>query len=175
MDKFLPENYEVPASYGNYMKLEKGDNIFRVLSSAVIGYEYWNDEDKPIRLKTKPEQIPLDMRKDSNLKHFWAFAVWNYKAGKIQVLEVTQKTIQETIKTFVEDVDWGSPKGYDIKITRTGDKLETSYTVSPKPHTPIKLDIKSVYENTPVDLENLFKGEDPFEVTTSDGSPVPKF
>lgn len=175
MDNFLPENYEVPATIGNYMKFEKGDNLFRVLSSAIIGWEYWNVDDKPVRLKAKPDQMPLDMRADDKLKHFWAFVVWNYKFNKIQILEVTQKSVQDEIMKLVNDVDWGSPKNYDLKVTRTGDKLETKYQVTQKPHTPLKDEVKEALANTPVDLTNLFNGEDPFEVKNSDGSPAPKF
>lgn len=172
---FLPTGYELPVSGGNYMKLEKGENIFRVLSSAIVGFEYWTVENKPIRAKKIPEQIPMDMKKDSNWKHFWAFVVWNYKSQKIQILEITQSSIQSAITNLVEDVDWGSPKGYDIKIARTGDGLETEYAISPKPHMPLKEDIKQLLANTPVDLENLFTGADPFKPVNSDGSKVPTF
>lgn len=179
MNDFIPPDYEVPVSGGNYMKLEKGDNVFRVLSSAVIGYEYWNKDDKPVRLKSKPDVLPDDIKVDQNgnkvIKHFWAFAVWNYKAGAVQILEITQKTIQTGIRELTKDVDWGDPRKYDIKITRNGDGLETEYTVSPKPHSSLKSDIEAAYIARPVQLENLFKGEDPFEVRNSDGSPVPKF
>ncbi len=175
MNDFLPKDYELPVTGGNYMRLEKGDNLFRVLSSAVVGYEYWTDENKPMRLKKVPEFTPPNMRKDSNLKHFWAFVVWNYKAGKVQVLEITQSTIQSAINNLVDDVDWGSPKGYDIKVNRQGDGLETEYTVSPKPHMPVKAEIKQEYEGTPIDLQNLFNGGDPFKPTTSNGSPMPTF
>ena len=173
--EFLPLGYELPVTGGNYMKLEKGDNLFRVLSSAIVGYEYWNVENKPVRAKKIPEAIPLDMQKDSNWKHFWAFVVWNYKAQKIQILEITQSTIQGAITNLVEDVDWGSPKGYDLKITATGDGLERVYTISPKPHSLLKPEIDSVYANTPINLEALFVGGDPFKPTTSDGKPVPTF
>lgn len=172
---FLPKGYEVPQTGGNYMKFEKGDNLFRVLSSAIVGWEYWNDERKPVRLKSVPDILPPNMQKDSTLKHFWAFLVWNYKVARIQVLEITQSTIQSAIQNLHEDVDWGSPKGYDIKITATGDNLEREYTVSPKPHTPLKSEIEALLVNTPYDLENLFVGGDPFKPTTSDGRPAPSF
>lgn len=179
MNDFLPDGYEVPVSSGNYMKFEKGDNLFRVLSSAVVGYEYWNHQNKPVRVTKKPESMPADIRLDEEgevkIKHFWAFIVWNYKAGKIQVLELTQATIQSAIENLVRDTDWGDPKGYDIKVTRTGEKLETEYTVSPKPHMPVKPEIASALASTPFDLKNLFKGEDVFDVRTSDGRPMPKF
>lgn len=177
---FLPQGYEAPVTAGNYMKLEDGDNLFRVLSSAVVGFEYWNRENKPIRVKTYPENLPADIRqekdgKPSRIKHFWAFIVWNYKANKIQLLSLTQATIQGQIKNFVDDAIWGDPKGYDIKINRTGEGLDTEYSVSPRPHTPIKSEIQSEFANTPYDLQNLFRGEEVFDVKTSDGTPMAKF
>ena len=38
---FLPKGYELPVSDGGYMKLEKGENKFRVLSEAITGQEVW--------------------------------------------------------------------------------------------------------------------------------------
>lgn len=179
MKNWLPENYEVPQPKGNYMKFEKGDNVFRVLSSPVIGYEYWNKDNKPVRLHSYPETFPADARIDENgraaIKHFWAFIVWNYKASKIQMLEITQASIQGALSNLVSDVDWGDPKGYDIKVTRVGEKLDTEYTVNPKPHLPIKPEINIEFSNTNYDLDNLFRGEDVFDVKNSDGSPIPNF
>lgn len=176
---FLPKDYTVPVSGGNYMKFEKGDNVFRVLSSAVVGYEYWNKDNKPVRLQKKPDVLPEDIRTDEygnkTIKHFWAFIVWNYKAQSIQMLEVTQVSIQTAITNLVEDVDWGDPKNYDIKVTKTGEKMETEYTVSPKPHTPVKEEIRQALENKPFDLTALFIGGEIFDPRTSDGSPMPKF
>jgi hypothetical protein len=58
MDEFLPTNYEVPVSDGNYMKLKIGENRFRVLSSAIVGYEYWTKDNKPVRSRTLWEEVP---------------------------------------------------------------------------------------------------------------------
>jgi hypothetical protein len=45
MNSFLPDNYERPAaSGGNYAKLEDGQNRFRFLSPAVVGWLYWNTD-----------------------------------------------------------------------------------------------------------------------------------
>ena len=46
MNNFLPENYKDPVIPGNYMRLEEGDNTFRVLSSAITGWIIWGDEVK---------------------------------------------------------------------------------------------------------------------------------
>lgn len=179
MNNFFPENFnqlEVPS---NYMKLKEGDNVFRVLSSAVVGFEYWTADNAPKRLKEYPKTTPSDIRREkdgtSRVKLFWAFIVWNYAIGRVQMLEITQSTIQGAIENLVKDVDWGDPKGYDIKINKQGEGLETEYSVSPKPHTPLKAEIQSEFANTPYDLNNLFIGEEVFDVKNSDGSKAPSF
>ena len=41
---FLPDGYEVPkSSGGGYMKFKQGANKFRILSSPVLGWEYWTE------------------------------------------------------------------------------------------------------------------------------------
>lgn len=179
-ETFLPTNYVQPVVTGNYMKLEDGDNLFRALSSVTVGYQYWTTDNKPVRLTERPQTTPTDIRlekdgKPTKIKHFWAFIVWNYKAKKIQVLEITQSSIQEAINNLVNDEDWGSPKKYDIKINRTGEGLDTVYSVNPKPHTPLNQEIANEFANTPYDLANLFIGGEVFDVRTSDGSAMPKF
>lgn len=179
-NKFFPEEYKVPVTVGNYMKFEDGDNVFRALSSVIVGYEYWNKDNKPVRLEKYPETVPTDIRleKDGNpskIKHFWAFMVWNYKQSRMQILEITQKSVMSAIENLVRDEDWGSPKGYDLKVNRTGEGLDTEYAVSPKPKTPVKIEIQSQFENTPFDLTLLFVNDDPFKPTTSNGQPVPRF
>jgi len=165
---FLQKDYEVPATPSRYMKLEEGGNIFRVLSNAIVGYEYWNEEGKPVRLKEMPPLNPDDIRKEDDgstrMKHFWAFVVWNYKTEAIEILEITQKTIQDPIKELVGDEQWGDPHQYDIKIMRKGQGLDTEYTVMPQPHKDVSIKVAEAFENTPVNLEALFTGEDPFKV-----------
>lgn len=160
MNDFLPTGYEAPVSQGNYFKLKKGANSFRVLGSAVVGYEYWNKENKPVRGKVLWEDVPSDARLNDdgqfNPKHFWAFPVWNYEAKKIQIMEITQKTIMESIKSLTLNPKWGSPTGYDITVTAVGDGLEREYSTMPEPHT------QAPNVSAQVNLEALFTGEDPF-------------
>jgi hypothetical protein len=47
-DFFPTADYKVPVT-SDYMKFQDGVNTFRVLSSAIIGYEYFNTENKPVR------------------------------------------------------------------------------------------------------------------------------
>lgn len=165
---FLPTGYEVPQSPSNYMKLQEGENNFRVLSSAIVGFEYWNAENKPVRLQSAPEVLPSDIRMDkgvpSKVKPFWAFVVWNYETKQIQILELTQKSIMNAIKSVVDNKKWGNPQGYDITITKTGEGLDTEYSTMPNPHSELEQGIKDAFTAKPCSLNALFEGLDPFQV-----------
>lgn len=160
---WLPTDYKRPEpSGGNYFKLQDGQNKLRILSAPILGYVYWTDEKKPVRLKEAPEEAPDDMKSGGKVKHFWAFAVWNYKEKKVQILELTQVSIQAPITDLVTSEDWGDPQGYDITITRKGKDLDTEYTVQPSPHKATPLEALNAYAETKVDLNALFLGSDPF-------------
>lgn len=162
MSDFLPEGYEAPEGGGNFMKLKDGENKFRILSKPIIGWLDWKDK-KPYRFtfKNKPEK-PLEK---GPIKHFWAFIVWNYQAESIQVLEVTQQTIQQAIANLSKDDDWGAPFAYDIKVVRKGKDLDTEYSVIPSPKKPIPDNISKAALDKPCYLEALFSGSDPWVVT----------
>ena len=164
---FLPKDYVAPKAGGNYLKFKDGDTTFRILSSAVTGYEYWNTDNKPVRSKTQFSSTPKDIKLDKDgvptkVKHFWSMVVNNEDENKIQILQISQKSIQDAIKALVENKKWGAPTGYDITVTRSGDGLETSYTVMPNPHTPVSSQVQKDYEDKNVNLEALFTGADPF-------------
>ena len=93
--------------------------------------------------------------KPSKIKHFWAFAVYNYQEKRIQILEVTQKGVMTTMKAYITDEAWGSPKGYDFVVTKSGKGLDTEYAVITNPHTPVDADIQKEYEAKTIDLTAL--------------------
>lgn len=164
MDNFLPEGYEVPKSGGSYMKFKGGANKFRILSAPILGYEYWTAERKPVRAKKLWDTIPVDadIKDGWNPKHFWAFVVWNFEEKQIQVLEITQATIQRAMLDLIQNDEWGDPRNYTITVNRKGEKLETEYSVVPSPAKPVPEDIIKSYKEKNIDLENLFTGGDPF-------------
>ena len=166
MNTFLPEGYQAPVSASGYMKLQDGDNQFRVLSSAITGYEYWTNDNKPVRSPYPFENTPNIKTVDgkiSRVKHFWAFVVWNYATKAVEILEITQSSIQNAISNLVADADWGDPMAYDIKISRSGAGLETEYAVSPKPAKKIDTEIVAAFGDKKITLEKLYKSENPFE------------
>lgn len=157
---FLPPNYQAPKPTSGYMKLEEGENRIRILSTAILGWEDW-DEKKPIRYRfdDKPESS-IDPKKP--MKHFWSFIVWNYKAQGIQILHLTQASIRKRLEALSRDSEWGAPYAYDIKIYKTGEGVDTEYTVNPTPHKSLNPEIVEAFKARPIWLEALFDNEDPF-------------
>ena len=168
MNDFMPKDYTTPKSSGGaYMKLIKWDNKFRILDAMLVGYVYFTEENKPVRSKEHPGVTPDDMKKDpsSRVKHFWAFPVWNYADSEVQILEISQVSIQEAIEAYVKNEKRGSPFNYDINVSKTGEKLETKYIVSVDPKETNKEATKA-YEEISIDLDQLFlTGGNPFMET----------
>ena len=162
---FLPDKYEIPDASTGYMKFKIGENRFRVLSSAILGWESWLKDDegnrKPRRWRMGEDIKVEDVGDDP--KHFWAFCVWNYATEKVQILEITQKGIMKSIKALTSDDDWGDPKDYDIVVTREGEGLDTEYQVNPKPKKELDKGITQFYKDLNINLEALFEGKDPFK------------
>jgi len=166
---FLPQGYELPkSSTSSYTKLESGDNKFRILGQAITGYEYFTNEKKPVRSPEFPESTPNIGKKDdgsiNKISHFWAFPIWNYNTNKVEIFEVTQKTIQASLAGYSADEDWGDVTGYDITINKKGEKLTTEYQVRPSPKKPLASDIQEIVNNTPrPNLDAMFANGNPFE------------
>lgn len=175
MTDFLPDSYEVPQKAGNYMKLKDGENRFRILTSPILGYEWWEQDGetrKPVRVRMNDKIATTP--ESEKAKHFWAMAVYNYNQEAIQILEITQATIQKAIKALAKDSDWGSPLGYDLVVTRSGKELNTEYTVNPKPAKELDKTVAEKFKKTSINLNALYDGEDPFasEVDVND---IPDF
>jgi len=178
---FLPNDYTVPESGSNYLKFpNEGSYKFRIMSSPILGFETWVDENgkqRPPQTRPQKGDKPSRKRMDENwetsefpypekIKHFWAMIVWNYELEKAQILQLTQKTIQKPLRAIANDEDWGSPvgeDGYDIVVTRTGLSLnDTEYSVTPKPKKKLEKGIEQFVKDLNINLEALFSGGDPF-------------
>ena len=165
---FLPKDYEVPESGNGYMRLEQGENKFRILSAhPIIGTEVWvaqkDGSKKPVRIRTD-EEIPRDIICEGAPKHFWAMVVWNYKKNLVQILQLTQKSILGAVSGLIKNEDWGDPHAYDIIINRKGEGLETEYSVMPTPKKDLAKEVVEQWQEleSKIKLEALYEGEDPF-------------
>jgi len=160
---FFEQGYDVPkTSKGGYMKFLKGDNTFRILAKPVVGWENWSGG-KPVRFRMSDTLPPASDFDNDKHKHFWGLVVYNYRDNAVNILQLTQTSVQNEIMALAKDSDWGDPMSYDIKVTRTGDGLSTEYTVSPKPHKAISKEVKEAAKTVPVNLDALFTSENPFK------------
>lgn len=159
---FLPKEYKVPEPPSGYMKLHKGQNRFRILSSAITGWEYWNQDNKPVRSEAPIKTAPPDIRPDSSVKHFWAFVVWNYEAKAVQILEITQSTIQRGLKIKIDNRE-GKATDNDFIITREGEGMDTEYDIDVAEASPVPPEATEALRSRPIDLTALYRGQDPFE------------
>lgn len=162
MNTFLEDGYEPKKTIGNYFRYEDGENTIRILSSAITGWEYFNKDNKPIRSKDEFEELPSDIKQGGKIKEFWSFVIWNVALEKIQIMEVTQKTIMTQILALIKNPKWGDVKTFDLSITKTGKSLETSYSVVPNPKTDLPDIVKAQYENSKINLSELYNGGNPF-------------
>jgi hypothetical protein len=177
---FLPENYQVPDKAKQFMKLEVGDNHFRILSSPLLGWVFFNEENKPVRRSfeegefTHEELAELKAKRNDKgefegSRHFWIMLVWSYKYNAPKILELTQISIIKPLCGLIEDEDWGDLRGFDINIKREGTgKNDTEFTTTPKPHKPLAPEIEDVIETLDksrlLDLNAIWKGEYPFQI-----------
>ena len=173
MTSFFENDYKLPST-DNYMKFREGENTFRVLSSAIVGYEYFTKENKPVRSKLPFDETP-NIKDGGDVKHFWAFAVWNYADERVQVLELTQKSIMQNMKALIDNKRWGNPQGYDITVSRTGNGLNTEYTLMANPHSVLEEHIAEAWAKSKIDLTELYTGGDPFKPTKAVEIPEIKF
>ncbi len=171
---FLPTDYEPPQT-GNYMRLQIGDNRFRILGAAIVGHMFWQTDNsgnrRPVRRRMDEdiEEHEIEIGNDGKperVKHFWAFPVWN--GHQVQILEITQRTVQDALRSLDESPDWGDPAGYDVTVTRKGSGLDTEYAVLPAPKAPMPQDATAAYAAAGLDLDLLFSGDDPFGAATAE-------
>jgi len=141
MSDFLPQDYEIPKAASNYTKFAEDETTrIRILPSwldkdVIICYEYFDnrwEHPAPVRSSKEFETTP-GIREWDRQKEVWNFKVWNYDLEQVQICNVPQKSIKEAIMGYYKDEDFGSPVGYDLKVTRTGKKLETKYNVIATP------------------------------------------
>ena len=159
---FLPDNYEAPKPASNlYFKPQDGESRVRILSKPIFGWEDWTQDKKPVRfhMDEKPTK-PIDPKKP--IKHFWAFIVYNVVSEQIQIWQVSQATIRNSIEALCKNEEWGSPFEYDVIVSKKGEGIETEYSVLPTKPKPVSQEILKAFKDRPIQLEALFQSLDPF-------------
>ena len=154
---------DIPTSEsgGLFMKkLEQGENRMRILTKPIQGYVWWPEgSNKPERAHG-PTDIPTGIK---DAKYFWFLTI--AINGEVKFLELKQKTILSQIKSLSDNTEWGEVQDYDITITRSGQDLETQYTVVPNPKKAINADVAKQWADIKAryNPENLFTNGTPLE------------
>lgn len=163
MTSFLPEGYEdlkTEKAFWKMKDMKDGDNRLRIVSKPIAGWIDWHDK-KPVRYRTKNKPgKPYNPEKP--IKAFWAFHVWDYAREGLFVLEISQSSLLKALTSIAEDKDWGDFTKYDIKINKSGSGKDTRYTLTPLPHKPLNDSIVAAIARSPVRLEALYDGGDPW-------------
>jgi len=164
---FFPDNYELQKSESAYFKPQDGENRIRFLSKIIVGWEMWHKNKVSRFRKDEKPILPSDADSKTVIREFWSAIVWNFDLGKIQIFNITQKTVQTAIFLLSKDPDWLSPGLYTIKITKTGKEKFTKYSVMPGQKKPLETHIKTIFQDTPINLEELYEGNDPFNSSSN--------
>ena len=159
----LPDNYQIPAASGNYIKLVPGDTKLRILCPPIMGEEGWRDKpgggSEVVRVPWG-EKLPAGLR---DIKHFWATVAWDFGDSQIKIWSIGQKTIQFELVGLIRNVEWGDLTLYNITVGRQGSlRDDTKYKITPSPRSEAPPEALAALKANPVNLEALFSGEDPF-------------
>ena len=177
---FFDRGHEIPDKRNQFMRFESGKNRVRFIGNPVSGFVFFGkveredgtETTKPYRRRESEGEFSLEeminrnarMKKDGEIegqKYFVMGLVYNYQKQKLQVLEVTQKSILKALKSYVDSEEYGHPSGYDLTIEKSGEGLNTEYTVVVSPPKPLTSEIEDLVGETSCDLQKVFAGEYP--------------
>lgn len=129
---FLPDDYETPKAESPNLKFEQGPNRFRFLGDPFIAWRGWRDtgegKAEPVWFREKRDITP-GLR---DVREVWVAIVFAYGQG-IKLAELTQTSIKDEIVASNRNPDFGDPTGYDITVTKRGEKKDTKYSVQASP------------------------------------------
>lgn len=167
----LPQNFTPEQSGSNKYTLsglKSGEKVkVRVLSDFITGKSVWGDKDgKRIITRRKiGETIPTGLigwnqmtGKPERIKQFIAAIVWNYSTEQVEILETDKATIIGQIFDIEANEDWGDSRGFDLTISRSGEGMETKYSILPSNQKAFKCP----EDWSGVNLNALYDGTDPF-------------
>lgn len=141
--QFAPVSPEYKQPVGNdiFLKMAKaGSPIkFIIIGQLVTGYSYWTEDKRCIRSREKPAEtngIKMVDGKPDRVAHFWIIPCWDCTSESVKLLEVTQRGLQDQLLEIFNGSDYNlgdlsMPTA--IKISATGEKLLTKYTLMPVP------------------------------------------
>lgn len=132
-DDFLSlfdEEFKLSANSEFLSMPKEGSPIkFIIMNKGITGYIYWNNQNRPVRLKKAIKVIPDPQKPDTTLKTFAIFPVFCLDSNSFKLLEVTQKSVllwmREVQREGNDDILSGST---GVKITAEKSGINTTYS-----------------------------------------------
>jgi hypothetical protein len=159
MMPFIDDRTYEPEMGSDFMKLQPGENKIRIASPTYHFYKHtFKDANGKFASSICGGENCLECQSGNKSKNRYAWIVIDRKDEKVKILEVGW-SVYEQLLALAKDEEYGELQGYDIKIKKTGESLETSYQVVASPKkTAISEDEKANIEKTNIDLEKVFAG-----------------
>ena len=176
------------SSGGGYLspsKLTDGGSVrFALLSDEPLEfYECWgtapDGSQKPFRFdyEPTPEDISTELGNytpregrgpgTADVKFAIAVPVFNYEAGTVQVMSLTQKSILRELDAISQEEDYADLMAWDFTLSKKGTGLTTEYKLRPAPRKKGSQDtIDTAWEESKSNgfsLERLLTGGNPFK------------
>ncbi len=154
---------DLEAKTSQYMDLEDGDNLIRIVSGFTKGYKFNFDNQE----LNKELNYPFYAADDENVAKYkgklqktFVMVVWDYASESFKILKVHQKTILSQINTYMENDKYGDPTKYDLIINKSS-VGKTKYTVTANPPEAVSKKIEAELAKVEIKPENIFvDGED---------------
>jgi len=145
----------------NFMRLEEGENLVRVMGNPVQFYIHWVvTPDGSRRKVNSPVDSPELIRRleDSGFKRQarWLVKVLDRTDDEFRVLEVGPQ-IYNGIKSLYNNSRWGKVTQYDLSINKGPKGTQPLYGVTPNPKEALSGDFKTKFVefNDRVDVEKV--------------------
>jgi len=132
-------------SGSNYMKLEQGNNVVRIITQPYVFTVCWIKDPQGVPRKVRSACLPTCplVKRGDKLQKRWYVGAINRRSGKAEILEISSQIVS-ALKDLASDPDWGNPKGYDVDIRRGAPGSQPLYRVIAKPAKPLTDDDKTL-------------------------------
>lgn len=139
----------------NFMKLKQGDNVIRVVGNPSKIDSHWETtlDGATRKVVCIGAGCPI-CRKGGKPQRRYQLKVIDRSDGQVKILDVGATVISQ-IQEYARDPEYGDPNNYDFKIAKTGQSLETKYTVkASRTNKPLTDEEKALIEASP-SIESL--------------------
>lgn len=122
----------------DFMQLDEGSNIVRLISSPHQFYIHWTKDATGAtrKIRCALDGCPVCKQGVDRAQTRWFVAVINRKTKKPAILEIGLQ-VYKGILGLAKKEKWGEPRKYDLDIERQPKGSQPLYIVSPEPKEPL--------------------------------------